>query len=231
MVLNQTKTNILKINPRRNFLPTESVKYLGLLFDKCFSWKLHIEAVCRKLNTVCYQLRQLKKRVDRKTLLLVYNANFYSLMSYGIIAWGSSRHANRVLVIQKRAMRIIYDLKKRDSCVPIFKAQKILTFHSVFVLEMVKFVENRPDIFVDNLRSTNTYNLRERNIMQASTINRYRLCDDGIRSMAMKFHNKLYNSSKIKALMINNKSFVSAVRTFLLEACLYETQAIIALSN
>lgn len=90
--LNEKKTNILKINPIRNANETMAVKYLGVAFDENFSWKFHIDMLSKKLNSICYQLRQLKRKIDQKTLLLLYYANFYSVMTYGIVLWGSIQY-------------------------------------------------------------------------------------------------------------------------------------------
>lgn len=149
-------------------------------------------------------------------------------MTYGIIAWGSSKFANKVLIIQKRAIRIIFGLQKKASCVPIFKKHKILTFTSAYILELMKFLLRRTDISSSSDRTSN-YTLRARNTFQASEIDKYKLCENGIRSMAMKLYNKLICNAHIMSSIQENKySLISVIRRFLYDACCYDVSNIIA---
>ncbi|XP_044760775.1 uncharacterized protein LOC123318224 [Coccinella septempunctata] len=58
---------------------------------------------------------------------LTYFANFHSVASYAILFWGSSSEAQRVLLLQKRAIRALFGLGPRDSCREAFRAGGILT--------------------------------------------------------------------------------------------------------
>jgi hypothetical protein len=47
---------------------------------------------------------------------MVYFAYFHSIVSYGIIFWGSSASMQNVFLIQKRAVRIMPGIGHRSSC-------------------------------------------------------------------------------------------------------------------
>lgn len=223
LVLNTNKTNVIRINPIISTNPVESVKFLGLLFDPTLNWKSHIEFLCKKLNQICFQLRQLKNKISTESLLLIYYANFFSRMSYGIIAWGSSSSANRVFVIQKRALRILFGLRKRESCVPAFKKYGLLTLPSLYILELVKFHTKNKEEFLVNNRQTNRYLFRNANQLHNTTINKYGICGKGTRTMAIRFYNELSSHEKVVSLMEkHNFSFVGAVRKVLCDACCYD---------
>ncbi|XP_046677480.1 cullin-3-like [Homalodisca vitripennis] len=66
-----------------------------------------------------------------------YYAIFESHLRYGLVVWGGTSKANlqRVLVLQKRAVRILTGLGPRDSCREAFKEQKILTTESQQLLK------------------------------------------------------------------------------------------------
>jgi len=58
-------------------------------------------------------------------------------MSYGIIFWGSSSHANNVFILQKRIIGIITNTKPRDSCREVFKNMEIMTFYSQYIYSLI----------------------------------------------------------------------------------------------
>jgi hypothetical protein len=62
---------------------------------------------------------------------MVYFAHFYSHISYGIVFWNSASSVKNVLIIQKRAVRIILRLGPRSSCREGLKKWDILS--SLFV--------------------------------------------------------------------------------------------------
>lgn len=51
--------------------------------------------------------------MEKETSTLVYSSYFYSLMAYGISLWGNSADINRNFVLQKCAVRAIYNAGSR----------------------------------------------------------------------------------------------------------------------
>ena len=62
-------------------------------------------------------------------------------MRYGIIFWGGSKESIKILHIQKKAIRLITGLKKRESCKQKFTENRILTVTSPYVLEVLCFIK------------------------------------------------------------------------------------------
>jgi len=106
------------------------IKFLGLTIDDTFSWKQHIEQVINKMCSACYALRNMKHIVPVETLRIIYFAHIPSIISYGIIFWGSSYYANKVFILQKKIIRIITNTTPRDSCREAFKNMEIMTLYS-----------------------------------------------------------------------------------------------------
>jgi hypothetical protein len=50
------------------------------------------------------------------TLKSISFAYFWPLMKYGIIFWGNASHSKKVFSLQKKIVRIMTDVKPRDSC-------------------------------------------------------------------------------------------------------------------
>jgi hypothetical protein len=77
------------------------IKFLGLIIDDTLSRKQHIEQLISKMSTACYALRNIKHILPLDTLKVIYFAHVHSIISYGIIFWGSSSYANKVFFTTK----------------------------------------------------------------------------------------------------------------------------------
>ena len=62
---------------------------------------------------------------------------FHSIMTYGIIFWGNSRHSNVIFRLHKRVIRIITGIRNRDSCREHFRTLKILPLQSQYILSLL----------------------------------------------------------------------------------------------
>lgn len=133
-----------------------NVRFLGLVVDKHLKWGPHIEQLRSRLNSTCYALFMLRSQVDFELLKLVYYANFHSLISYGIIFWGSSTHVDTIFVTQKRALRTILRLGYRESCRGLFKGNNILTVYGVYIYKLLIFFNKNNNYFINFKNSNNT---------------------------------------------------------------------------
>ena len=81
------------------------IKYLGVLIDSKLSWIHHVSKISRSLG-IMYKLRPF---LPLKIMKNVYYSLIYSHLVYGIEVWGSAckTELNKLLVLQKRAMRLI----------------------------------------------------------------------------------------------------------------------------
>lgn len=120
-------------------LQTET-KFLGILLDENISWSKHIDQLCSKLVQSCFAISNLKNNLDKKSLLSVYYALVYSKLSYNIIVWGQSVDTNRIFILQKRILRIIFDKGNRESCRTIFRKENILTLTSIYLLKLLIYI-------------------------------------------------------------------------------------------
>lgn len=226
--LNKSQIQKFKINNRENGIDVipnliNKIKFLGITFDSNMKWKAHIDSLCAKLNKVCFQIRVMKRKIDVSSLLLIYYSNFYSIMSFGIIVWGSNGYAKKVLILQKKILRIIYGLKKTDSCKVVFKNKGILTFHAVYALEMVKFILKNKNYFNSNKISTNRSTRQSRGYLPPYCS--YRCVDLGPRNQAIKIYNKFVNCKSINRTMKRDRStFVAAVKKHMLDVCPYSLE-------
>ena len=119
------------------FVPLEHksyVKYLGIYFDEHLSWKFHINLICSKISKTVGMKAKLRHYVPRKILLTLYNSLILPYISYGLSAWGQAAkcHLDKVLKLQKRALRFIYLADCRDSAIPLFYSSNISPINVLF---------------------------------------------------------------------------------------------------
>jgi len=65
-------------------------KFLGTYIGSTLNFKIHIEQITHKLSAACYAMRSVKPGMSQETMMMVYYAYFYSIMSCGLICWGNS---------------------------------------------------------------------------------------------------------------------------------------------
>jgi len=94
------------------------------------------------MYTACYALRNIKHIVPIDTLRVIYFALIHSIISYGIIFWGSSSYANKVFILQKKIIKIITNTRPRDSCREVFKNMEIMTLYSQYIYIFISFIHN-----------------------------------------------------------------------------------------
>jgi hypothetical protein len=139
---------------------TDGTKFLGLTLDNTFTWKKHIDSIVPRLSSACFAVRAVKPILSQESLKMVYFSYFHSIMSYGLIFWGSSCHSNIVFKLQKRAIRIMMGIKDRESCREYFRKLKILPLQSQYIYSLLLFVVNNRQHFITNadVHSVNTRN-------------------------------------------------------------------------
>ena len=151
--LNFTKTHYIEFSPskhhkvnihiHRNHKYVSNVtqtNFLGLTLNDSLTWKQHTDLLIKKMSSASYALRQVKYSLPIDTLKIIYYAHVHSIMSYGVIFWGSSPSAKKVFKLQKKIIRIITNTRPRDSCKEIFKNMQIMTLYSQYIYSIILFV-------------------------------------------------------------------------------------------
>ena len=130
LTLNIKKSNYVIFRPRQKTMPfvpqvkifnptlntqtsleiKDFVKYLGIMIDSDLSWKNHIDFICHKISKSIGIIAKLRHYIPRHLLLSIYHTLITPYLTYGISAWGycAKTHLNRLLILQKRALRLIF---------------------------------------------------------------------------------------------------------------------------
>ena len=131
--------NILMFDNSNHILTSleckDHVKYLGVLLDSHLSWKYHIDNVALKISRIIGVIARLRHLVPFTTLLSIYRSLILPYLSYGLAAWGQAAksHLQKILVLQKRVLRLMYFSEPRAHAVPLFTSSKILPLNMLYV--------------------------------------------------------------------------------------------------
>ena len=117
-------------------------KFLGLHIDDKLTWKTHIQVVAGKVSRMIGILAKLKNDLTLHAMRTLYVSMIHPLLRYGLIFWGSASNCrlNRLVVSQKKAIRVINRAGYVDHSEPLFKKSFILKFEDLHKLEMCKFI-------------------------------------------------------------------------------------------
>ena len=112
----------------------DHVKYLGVLLDSNLSWKFQINNVALKISRTVGVVAHLRHFVPRTTLLNIYQSLILPYLTYGLAAWGQAAktHLQKILVLQKRVLRLMYFSEPRAHAVPLFISSKILPLQMLY---------------------------------------------------------------------------------------------------
>jgi hypothetical protein len=144
---------------------TSTVKFLGVHIDQNLTFDAHVDHVATKVKQGIFCLRKLRDFLPRKKLVEVYHALIQSHLSYALLAWGytSARNIDRLVKLQKWAVRTIMFKSRRHSCRMLFRELGILTLPSLYILNASRYIHDNVDHLVE--RPTHRYELRCRNAL------------------------------------------------------------------
>jgi hypothetical protein len=121
---------------------TSGTKFLGSNIDETLSWKYHTDHLVTKLSSACYAVRTVKDLMSQETLSMIYFCYEHSVITHGMIFWGSSPYSINIFRIEKHIIRIIMNAETRDSCRELFRNLKILSFYSQYIFSLSQFFVN-----------------------------------------------------------------------------------------
>lgn len=196
----------------------DSTVFLGFTLDSKLQWGPHIANLSNRLSSAAFAVSKIRQLTDVKTARLVYFSYFHSIMSYGILLWGSASDINTIFVLQKRAIRAIYKMDHRDSLRNKFKDINIMTVHCQYIYENIMYVHKNIAHFKKNC---DIHNINTRNKHKlAVPATRLHKIKKSFMGNCVRFYNKL--PSSISDLSIGK--FKNIVKRKLISKAYYSTQ-------
>ena len=110
-------------------------------------------------------------------------------MSYGILLWGKAADIETIFILQKRAIRAIYNLGSRASLKELFKEIGILTVASQYILANIMFIKHNIHLYSKNsdIHSVNTRNKHK----LVGPYHRLHKVHNSFAGLGIRFFNKL----------------------------------------
>ena len=156
LTLNVDKTKFMIFKPRQkrtsvkfrvilNNNVIEQVKeivFLGLVVDEHLTWKRHVAHVANKISKSIGIIRRASPYPQKSSLRTLYFSMIYPYLQYCSLVWLSTYPANlsRLVVLQKRVVRIINKSDFLAHTSPIFKKLHLLKLQDIRILQICKFI-------------------------------------------------------------------------------------------
>ena len=185
MALNTSKTKSILITTQQKFHrlndhsldvmingklieQVEHAKLLGVTLDCHLTWEKHIENICSIVNSRLSLLRRIKPFLSHHCVLRFFNSCIHNLFIYCSSAWGNCSNylLSRLLLLQKRAARLLLDADYSQPSVSLFSKLKWLPIFDLIKLRKLVLlftILNNPDAplclqrkfnFLSSVRST-----------------------------------------------------------------------------
>ena len=234
LFVNTNKTSYIKFNIRnrkykhsaihlgKSKIPSKDfVNFLGLSIDSTLNYKRHTANLTKKLNSSIFAIRKLAKYYDRQVLLASYFGCMYPHLIYAVPVWGSqNKETKYIFSLQKRAIRIIFGMKRNQSCRGVFRKNNILTFPSIYIYESIKFLKMNKELFSCTSGNLSSTRLRYKNNIKIPK----HMTSFFKRNMyysSIKLFNHLPNYIKNETSL---KPFTNKLRKFLIEMEYYSVK-------
>ena len=119
-----------------------NAKFLGITLDDNLTWRSHINNVCKLCSRSIGVLNKLKLFLPKPSLYKLYCTLILPYLTYGIILWGTACKVdlNRLVKLQKRAVRIISNSSYLCHTKPLFEKFNMLNVNQLFNKELGIFM-------------------------------------------------------------------------------------------
>ncbi len=117
-------------------------KFLGILIDENLTWKKQVDNICKTCSRNVGVLNKVKSFLPSTTMKQLYSTLILPYLNYGLLLWGNVIHTymNKVLTIQKRAIRIISNSSYFSSTKPLFIKYSLLNIYEMYQKDVVIFM-------------------------------------------------------------------------------------------
>ncbi len=136
--IRKSTDHFYRINIQKNEIQkVHSYKYLGIIVDDRLKFDLHIDMVTNKVKSIAgviYRINVIDSIILRKK---VYFALVHSLLSYGVVIWGSTYdcHLTRIKSVQKKVVKIVCKQYKNEHIDDLMLKEKIMNLSEILKLK------------------------------------------------------------------------------------------------
>ena len=126
--------------------------FLGLTIHKHLKWDSHINKIASKILNIVGIMYRLQHMVPSEVRLTIYNRLIKPHILYGLKCWDFNQE--RILKLQKKAMRIICSSGYLSHSEPLFEKLNVVKIDGMFKLQLLTFCfdlinKNSPAYFIN----------------------------------------------------------------------------------
>ena len=109
---------------------TCKTKFLGVIIDNKLTWRDHINYISGKIARGIGVIIKARKYLNKDTMLSLYYSFIYPYLTYCNQVWGNTykTYIEKIIIQQKRAIRIIAGVPRFHPTDPLFSEMKLLKF-------------------------------------------------------------------------------------------------------
>ena len=114
--------------------------FLGVIIDENLTWIPHISNIARNISKSVGIMYKASFCLSTSSILTLYYSLVYPYLQYCICVWGST-YLNRLIKLQKRAVRNVAHKSFDAHTDPLFKSLKILKCNSIYIYHVAKMFQ------------------------------------------------------------------------------------------
>ena len=120
------------------------IKFLGVTIDDKLSWRLHVDTICKTISRNIGIINRLKTHLPSNSLFTLYSSLILPYLNYGLLAWGNACQwlLDKLLLLQKKALRIICHTAFRAHTDPLFSDNKIMKIKDLHLFQLGQLMYN-----------------------------------------------------------------------------------------
>lgn len=120
----------------------KTTTFLGVKIDNALTWSDHIAYVASKISKSVGIIKKASHVLNRGSLLTLYRSLILPYLQYCNLIWGNAAktHLQRLLILQKRAVRIVNRLGSRDHTAPYFVQDNLLMAPDIHQVSCATFL-------------------------------------------------------------------------------------------
>ena len=111
--------------------------FLGIEITHDLTWNAHINKIASKISRAVGILNRLKNVLPLQALKQIYHSLVTSRIYYGNLLWG--KNPKRIVILQKKCLRIITKSRYNDHIEPICKSLSILKVQDIHIMKKLCF--------------------------------------------------------------------------------------------
>ena len=138
----QTSSDFNVVINERTIPQVNETVFFGVVLDDNLTWKSHISSLADKISKSIGIIFRSSFYLSTPSLRMLYNAMILPYLNYCNLVWGSTYKTNlqRIVILQKRVIRIVNKSYYNAHTEPIFKKLNLLKFQGIHLMHLGQFM-------------------------------------------------------------------------------------------